>query len=54
MLQIWLNGERFHQEKEKEKILNAMHGIMPPESSIALFLFLITDKVAAILQAEVH
>ncbi len=49
MLQIWLNGERFHQEKEKEKILNAMHGIMPPESSIALFLFLITDKVAAIL-----
>jgi hypothetical protein len=48
MLQIWLNGERFHQEKEKEKILNAMHGIMPPESSIALFLFLITDKVTAI------
>lgn len=49
MLQIWLNGDRFHQEKKKEKILNAMHGIMPPESSIALFLFLITDKVAAIL-----
>ena len=49
MLQIWLNGERFHQEKEKEKILKAMHGIMPPESSIALFLFLITDKVTAIL-----
>lgn len=52
MLQIWLNGERFHQEKEKQKILNAMHGIMPPESSVALFLFLITDKVTAILALQ--
>lgn len=52
MLQIWLNGDRFHQDKDKERILNAMHGIMPPESSIALFLFLITDKVTAILALQ--
>jgi hypothetical protein len=49
MLQVWLNGERFHQEKKKEKILNAINEIMPPESSLALFLFLLADKVAAIL-----
>lgn len=49
MLQIWLNGDRFHQEKEKQRILDAMHGIMPIESSIVLFLALITDKVIAIM-----
>lgn len=49
MLQLWLNGCRFHREKEKQKIFDAMHGIMPPESSIALFLFLIADKAAAIV-----
>ncbi|HEX3131407.1 MAG TPA: hypothetical protein VH394_28980 [Thermoanaerobaculia bacterium] len=49
MLHLWLNGCRFHKNKDKQKIIDAMHGIMPPESSIALFLFLITDKVGAIL-----
>jgi hypothetical protein len=49
MLQLWLNGYRFHKDKDKQKIVDAMHGIMPPESSVALFLFLITDKVGAIL-----
>ncbi len=49
MLHIWLNGDRFHKEKEKQRILAAMHGLMPPESSVAMFLFLISDKVEAIL-----
>jgi hypothetical protein len=52
MLQLWLNGYRFHKNKEKQRIVDAMHGIMPPESSIALFLFLITDKVGAILALQ--
>ena len=52
MLQLWLNGYRFHKEKEKQKIFEAMHGLMPTESSIALFLFLITDKVTAILALQ--
>ncbi len=52
MLQVWLNGDRFHQEKEKKKILDAMHGLMPLESSVALFLFLIADKVIAILALQ--
>jgi hypothetical protein len=53
MLRIWLNGDRFHpDDKEKRKILDGMHGIMPEESSVALFLFLITDKIAAILALQ--
>src|SRR5215208_4545542 len=52
MLQLWLNGYRFHKDKEKQKIVAAMHGIMPLESSIAIFLFLITDKVGAILALQ--
>lgn len=49
MLQLWLNGYRFHREKEKAKIFDAMHEIMPIESSVALFLLLITDKITAIV-----
>lgn len=49
MLDLWLNGYRFHKEREKRRIFDAMHGLMPPESSIALLLFLLGDKVRAIL-----
>jgi len=49
MLDLWLNGYRFHKEKDKRRIFDAMHGLMPPESSIALLLFLLGDKVRAIL-----
>jgi hypothetical protein len=52
MLHLWLNGYRFHKDKDKQKIVNAMHGIMPPESSVAVFLLLITDKVGAILAVK--
>ena len=52
MLDCWLNGCRFHKDKEKQKILDAMHGIMPAESSVALLLFLITDKIVAILALQ--
>ena len=48
MLQLWLNGYRFHRDKEKRQIVDAAHAIMPLESSVALFLALIKDKVAAI------
>src|SRR5438270_10273868 len=49
LLDHWLNGYRFHKDKERRKIVDLMHGIMPLKSSIVLFLLLITDKVAAIL-----
>jgi hypothetical protein len=52
MLDVWLNGCQFHVEEEKEKIFDAMHGLLPPDSSIALLLFLVTDKVRAILGLE--
>ncbi len=49
MLHLWLNGYRFHRAKDKQRIFDAMHEIMPPKSSIALFLFLIVDKITAIV-----
>lgn len=49
MFQTWLNGHLFHKNKEKQKVFDAMHAIMPQESTMALFMFLVTDKVAAIL-----
>ena len=52
MLEIWLNSDPFHKDKDKQRLFAAMHGLMPPESSIALLLFLIADKVRAILALQ--
>jgi hypothetical protein len=49
MLLVWLHAYRRHRDKEKQKLFEALHGIVPPDATIAHFMFLLSDMVKAIL-----
>ncbi len=44
----WLNAHEYHRDKDKQRELEALHQIMPLESSRAIFLMMIYDQVRAI------
>lgn len=49
MLLLWLNAYRWHKDKEKQKLFDALHGIVPSEATISYFMFLLSDMAQAIL-----
>lgn len=52
MLLVWLHGYRRHRDKGKQKLFDAMHGIVPEEATIAYFMFLLSDMVKAVLNLQ--
>lgn len=49
MLDIWLNGCRFHRDKDKQRIFASMNRLLPPAAATSLFLMLIAEKIKAIV-----
>jgi hypothetical protein len=48
-LEKWLNAYEYHRDKGKKAQLDALHKILPIEFSIPLFLSLLIDRAAAVL-----
>jgi hypothetical protein len=48
MLHKWLNAYEYHQDRSKQQELESLHKIMPLETSKALFVMMLYEKVKAI------
>lgn len=46
----WLNAYEFHRDQDKRAKIESLHKLIPFEASQAIFLFLLTDKIRAILK----
>lgn len=44
----WLNAHEYHRDNEKQKELETLHKILPLETSRAIFVMMLYDKVRAI------
>ena len=46
----WLNAFEYHRDTDKQAELEALHQLLPIESSRALFVSMMIDKAKAVLQ----
>ncbi|MDX1997164.1 MAG: hypothetical protein SF066_05545, partial [Thermoanaerobaculia bacterium] len=48
----WLNGYRFHRDRDKRKTFESLHSMIPQESSVVIFMMMLQEKLKAIIEAR--
>ena len=48
-LMKWLNAHEYHKDRDKQAELDSLHQVLPLETSRAVFIMMLYDKVRTIL-----